>query len=118
MTSATCLSWAQLTALFDGGYRQAVSDAASMLTASGGVLDELCCAVRNVLVDVAFHLGPSRARKAFWWPSRSMLAAIAADDWAEAADSLRRLLWFSANGNRAEAHARTLAAGCAPFAPP
>ena len=70
----------QIYQLLDANYQTAVSDARKILKDKGGDLDSLCCNVRNALVSMSFNLGYNKLKG---FPS--MLGAIVAQDWDEAA---------------------------------
>lgn len=106
-----CLaSDSQALDLFKATRDEATSVASDVLGAKGGNLDDLCCSVRNVLVDLAFSLGRSKLAS-----FASMLLAIAAEDWGAAASAMRVSEWYgAAPSDRALIHAETLRLGCTP----
>lgn len=59
--------------------------------------DDLKPEVRNVLTNMAFNLGRSRLEE-----FDDLRAAIASEDYAEAAKAMRDSLWYRQTGNRAE----------------
>jgi hypothetical protein len=106
-----CLSESQSWQLLTATYDEARSDAAAAFAdVAGGKLDALCCAVRSVLVDLAFALGPKQLAT-----HAQLLRHVHASDWAAAARQLAASLWYAseAAAERGPAHSAALRRGCA-----
>ena len=98
--------------LFEDDYLRGVHDAREALRIKGGAeLDDLCCSVRNALVDMAFNLGGPKLRQ-----FAKMLAALGQQDWETASAEAMDSAWFQQVGRRAHAHVETLHKGCWPAA--
>ena len=93
-------------------HERAVQTANDVMRMWGSDLGTLCCAVRNVVVDIAFQMGQRRltAGNGIF---RRVFDRILAGDWEGAAAAAAATSWFVDAGRRAQLHVATLQGGCA-----
>ena len=93
---------------WESKYSQAEQWATTALRTFGGDLNSLCCAVKNLLIDMAYQLGFDGLVK-----FKKLIFGLLAEDWEQASYQATQTLWFARAGRRAELHASTLQSGCA-----